>query len=344
MDIHQNRSLSLVKNEAMYWAKRDNKVQCLLCPRMCLMGENEIGVCRTRQNVRGSLSALTYGYPCAIHIDPVEKKPLYHFLPATKTLSLSTSGCNLRCLNCQNSEISQLDFDKRKYEFVGSESLVEMALNNNCQSVSYTYTDPVVYYEYTLDTALAAREQGLKNIIVSAGYIHKKPLRQLCTTIDGANIDLKCFDDDVYQKLCGIRIKPVLQTLETLMEEGVWLEITNLLVTGFTDDVKMIKKMCRWLVYHGFSDVPIHFNRFFPGYCLSHLHPTDLHIMDKVYHIARDTGMEYVYLGNVHHSESNTCCNSCGAVLLRRKDYCTDKVDLVGGMCGKCGKPVPGVW
>ena len=344
MNIHQDRKLSLHKNEALYWAEKKGKVQCLLCPHVCVLADGEWGFCRTRQNVDDGLRSQTYGYPCAVHVDHVEKKPLYHFLPGTTTLSLSTVGCNLRCLNCQNSQISQSVFNKNEYGRIEPEELVDMALRKNCRSISYTYTDPVVYYEYALDTSVLARKKGLKNIIVSAGYIHKKPLRQLCDFIDGANVDLKCFDDKVYQKLCGVRLKTVLQSLETLKEEGVWLEVTNLLVPGYTDNLSMVKQMCRWLVLNGFSGVPVHFNRFFPNHKLGQLHPTDLQLMHAVYDVAKESGLQYVYLGNVQCSETNTCCTECGCVLIRRTAYRVAVVNLKDGKCGECGSVVSGTW
>jgi pyruvate formate lyase activating enzyme len=332
---------------AEYWTSVEGEgvVNCTLCPHRCVLKEGEVGKCRTRKNVRGELISMVYGYPCALHIDPIEKKPMYHFLPGSQSMSISTIGCNLRCLNCQNYQISQADFNRGDFDYATPRQIVEMAMRNQCESISYTYTDPIVYYEYAKDTAVLAHEHGIKNVIVSAGYINKKPLREWCKYIDGANIDLKGFDDKIYQELNSIRLKPVLNTLEVLKEEGVWLEITNLIVPEYTDDLNVIEQMCIWLYTHGFADVPLHFSRFFPTHKLSNLNPTSLEVLEAAYKIAQSSGIKYVYLGNVAQTETNqTYCANCNKILISRLGYQISGLSIQNGSCVKCGNKIPGIW
>lgn len=330
---------------ALHWVKKDSGISCVLCPHNCFLSEGEVGICRTRANKNGKLVALTYGYPCALHVDPIEKKPLYHFLPGSTTYSISTVGCNLRCLNCQNYNISQAEFIMDEYKYVSPEQIVKSAISQNCQSIAYTYTDPVVYYEYMMDTAQIAKAHGLKNILVSAGYIHKKPLRQLCEFIDAANIDLKCFDDDVYQRMSGARLNHVLDTLQILLEEKVWLEITNLIVPGYSDDLGMIEKMCKWLTDNGFAHVPLHFSKFYPTYKLNKVEPTSLLILKQAYQIAKSMGMKYVYLGNVADADyAQTLCSNCGEVLIKRNGYQVIMQNMDAGKCKYCRLNAEGVW
>lgn len=331
--------------EADFWVTKSNGIMCVLCPHNCFLLNGETGRCRTRKNINGKLISLVYGYPCTIQIDPIEKKPLYHFLPGTSSLSTSTIGCNLRCFNCQNYHISQSSFKKEEAQYVSPFTLVEMAIDSQCKSISYTYTDPIVYYEYARDTAIIAHEKGLKNVMISAGYINKKPLRDLCAYMDAANIDLKSFDDKIYQKLSQVRLKPVLNTLEILMRQRVWLEITNLIIPEYTDDMKMIKLMCRWLVNNGFSEVPLHFSRFHASYKLSHLPSTPIDVLNKAYEIAKEIGIQYVYIGNVNQKATNqTYCPNCNETIVSRSGYYINDISLNGNQCEKCGCEISGVW
>ncbi|MCW3807498.1 AmmeMemoRadiSam system radical SAM enzyme [Plebeiibacterium marinum] len=330
---------------AEYWELSKGGVRCTLCPHTCLLKDGETGVCRTRKCVEDKLVSLVYGYPCALHIDPVEKKPLYHFKPSSQTFSLSTTGCNLRCLNCQNFSISQKNFSVGEFDYVAPQDIVRMAMDKQCRSVSYTYTEPIIYYEYMRDVAVVAHEKGLANIMVSAGYINKKPLRDLCRYIDAANIDLKCFNNKTYQKLSKVDLTPVLNTLELLKEEGVCLEITNLMVPGYTDDLKEIGKMCQWLVDKGFDQVPLHFSRFYGTHKLSHLQTTSIEKMEKAFDIAKQTGIKYVYLGNVRHtSAENTYCPACHQLLIERNGYATRVSGMIGSKCTKCSNEIYGVF
>ncbi len=343
--LQTNKKQSFDYKIADWWHKKEDGIHCTLCPHNCVLQNGEIGVCRTRKNINEQLVSLVYGYPCATHVDPVEKKPLNHFLPGSRTFSLSTTGCNLRCLNCQNYQISQADFRQGTYAYVAPESLVSLAIENRCSSIAYTYTDPIVYYEYTLDTAIEAKKAGLKNIIVSAGYIHPKPLRKWLPFIDAANIDLKSMDESTYWKLNGVHLKPVLKTLEILRKSKVWLEITHLIIPEYNDSVSQLSTLFKYLVREGFQDVPLHLSRFFPTYKLSDKQATSIDAMNLAYDMAKDAGMLHVYLGNVNSiQKTQTYCPSCDQLLVSRQGYNVEFVGLSHGHCSKCNTSINGVW
>jgi len=329
--------------EARYWKSVKGILVCQLCPHACALKPEETGLCRIRRNVQGKLVTLAYGNPIALSIDPIEKKPLYHFNPGSQSFSMATMGCNLRCLNCQNYNISQnAPLDDENHNMAPSE-LVKSAILKHCHSISYTYTDPVIYYEYATDIAIKAKEAGLQNVIVSAGYISPQPLKEWCNLMDAANIDLKVFDDSILQKLNGIRLAPVLKTLTALKSAGVWLEITNLLIPGWTDNFNTIEKMCQWLVDNGFADTPLHFSRFYPTYKLLDVPPTSLSTIEKACEIARSAGLNYVYSGNITgHETENTYCPSCKNTLIERQGYTLTGYHLENGFCRFCGLKIPG--
>lgn len=321
------------------------EVECHLCPHECVLKPGQTGICRTRTNVAGQLLTMAYGAVCAAHIDPVEKKPLFHFLPGSRTFSIATAGCNLRCMNCQNVQISQHQPLDIPSEPMSPQQIVDAALHLGCKSIAYTYTDPVVYYEYACDTAHLAHQNGLKNIVVSAGYINEEPLKKWCKVMDAANIDLKSFDDQVYRKLCGASLAPVLRTIGMLREANVWLEITRLIVPDFTDGADDIEAMCRWLVDQGMEDVPLHLSRFFPHHRLAHLAPTSVVCMEQAYRIACDMGMKHVYVGNLHlQQREHTFCPVCHSLLIERSGFCIDANRLKEGRCPQCGFVVSGIW
>ncbi|HSG67379.1 MAG TPA: AmmeMemoRadiSam system radical SAM enzyme, partial [Bacteroidales bacterium] len=272
--------------EAIYYIETPKGIKCKLCPQACEIKVDETGDCRTRVVKDNKLYTIAYGNPCAIHIDPIEKKPLNHFLPSSKAFSIATAGCNLACLNCQNWSISQIGpRDSRNYDLMPEQAVAECK-KNSCQSIAYTYSDPVAFYEYTYDTAMLARKAGIKNVFISAGYINEQPLRDICPYLDAANIDLKSYSDQIYEMLNAGTLQPVLDTLRIMKEEGVWLEITNLVIPDWTDDMEMIKKMCAWLAGHGFEDTPLHFSRFQPLYKLTHLPPTPVNTLEQARKIA----------------------------------------------------------
>lgn len=332
------------KKKTKYYEKLDNnKVKCTLCPHACVLGEEQTGLCNARKNSNGELVSLTYGKPVAIHIDPVEKKPLYHFLPGSTTLSFGTAGCNLHCKNCQNSSISQGNPEKIEYIEATPEQIVKTAITNNCKSISYTYTEPTVFYEYMLETAKLSHEAGLKNIIVSNGYINQEPLLELIPYIDAANIDLKCFNDSIYKNITTGSLQPVLNTLVTLKNNGVWLEITNLVIPEHTDNMEMISEMCDWLIENGFSDIPLHFSRFYPSFKMMDVSPTPEETLQEAYNIAKEKGLKYVYLGNIQTDKTNTICPNCGETLLKRSGFSTTTGNF-DGTCPKCGQKINGIW
>jgi pyruvate formate lyase activating enzyme len=323
----------------------DNVVRCRVCPHNCIIHEGKQGICQTRVNYGGELYSMAYGNPCSISVDPIEKKPLFHFFPGTRIYSLATGGCNFRCLNCQNWQISQSSPSAMDHYDQLPGEVVQQALRHDTNSIAFTYTEPTVFYEYVYDTAKIAHEKGLKTVIVSNGYINEKPLLDLCPYLDAANIDLKCFDDAIYHHLTGGRLQPVLDTLKTLKENGVWLEITNLLVPTYSDSAEMIQLMCDWLAGNGFADTPLHFSRFFPNYKLPQLPPTDETMLIRAKEIAEQSGMKYVYIGNIPglHGE-NTHCPACKNRLIERIGYVVKKNFIRNGKCGFCGEKVAGVW
>ncbi|MBN2520052.1 MAG: AmmeMemoRadiSam system radical SAM enzyme [Bacteroidales bacterium] len=344
-ELNSSEKLWKWSKEGLFYSVTPKGVKCLICPNECTIKENETGDCRNRINYEGKLYSIAYGNPCAVHVDPIEKKPLYHFLPNAKAYSIATAGCNLACLNCQNWEISQTSpKETRNYDLM-PEKVVEQAILNKCETIAYTYSDPISFYEYTIDTSKIAQEKGIKNLIVTAGYINEEPLRNLCKYIDAANVDLKSFSNDIYMKLNGGTLQPVLNTLKIIAEENVWLEITNLIVPGWTDDLAMIKKMCEWLCNNGLSNYPLHFSRFHPSYKLTQLPSTPIYTLEKAKEIALNAGIKYVYIGNVPGSDAqNTNCPQCNKVLIERKGYSILQNNIQDNKCKYCKTKIPGVW
>ncbi|HID92902.1 MAG TPA: AmmeMemoRadiSam system radical SAM enzyme [bacterium (Candidatus Stahlbacteria)] len=340
------RSAPITPRPAMFWQKLEgNLIQCRLCPNYCVLRPGERGRCRVRENRDGKLVTLVHGLPCAVHIDPIEKKPLFHFIPSTEVFSIATAGCNLRCKFCQNWQISQVSPEETYNYNLSAEELIRIAKERKCPSIAYTYTEPVIFYEYMLEAAKLAREAGIKNTMHSNGYINPEPLRELCKYLDAANIDLKGFTEEYYQEVCEGHLAPVLQTLKILKEEGVWLEITNLIVPTKNDDPETIRKMCIWIRDSLGADVPIHFSRFWPMYKLKNLPPTPVGTLERARKIAMDVGLHYVYIGNVPgHVGENTYCPKCGKVLIKRIGYHILENNIVNGKCKFCGQPIPGVW
>lgn len=287
--------------ECRYYQKRDDgTVECLLCPHHCRIADGKTGLCRSRQNHQGTLVSEVYAKPCALAIDPVEKKPLYHFHPGTTCLSIACTGCNFRCLNCQNHDISQASPEQVPYYHLTPAQVVELCQEHHCPGIAYTYTEPLTYIEYVTDTARLAHEHGLWNILVTAGYVSQQPLADLLPYLDAANIDLKSFSDDIYQRVSGGHLSTVLQTILSMRDAGVWIELTNLVIPTVNDDMEMIRNMCRWLVSNDLAAVPLHFTRFFPQYRMQDLPPTPVATLREARRIALDEGIKTVYLGNVH--------------------------------------------
>jgi len=323
------------------------EVTCELCPRGCVIPEGAAGDCRVRVNLDGKLRATTYGRPSSMHIDPMEKKPLYHFRPATPVFSVATAGCNLHCLNCQNWQLSQRGGEEME-TLVRLEppELVELARGQGCESIAYTYSDPIVLYEYVHDSAELAREAGLSNVFITAGYINREPLRRLCRVLDASNTDLKAFDDGFYRRVNGGSLQPVLDALVTLREEGVWVEVTNLLIPTLNDDLAMVRRMARWIRDNLGEGTPLHFSRFQPMYRMRNLPPTPTRSLERARLEAMDAGLHYVYIGNLFgHEAENTICPRDGTLLIRRTGYRIEENHLThDGRCPVCRQPIPGVW
>jgi len=332
--------------KAKYWQKVEgNIVSCNLCPHRCKIASGMKGACKTRENCEGGLYSLAYGNPCSVSIDPIEKKPLFHFFPKTKIFSLSTAGCNFHCLNCQNWNISQITPNEADNYEMSPECIVREAIRHKTGSMAFTYTEPTVFYEFLLDTARLARENEIKTVIVSNGYINSEPLTELCPWIDAANIDIKTFDDHIYRKLTGGSLQPVLDTLIALRKNGVWLEITNLIIPGWSDNSATINLMCKWLSENGFADTPLHFSRFFPAYKLPELNSTPEKTMIMAAEIAASHGIKYIYLGNMPQlSRENTNCSKCGKAIIERYGFRVRSHIGPNGECPFCGNIIPGIW
>lgn len=331
--------------EAYNYIKLGSNAQCLLCPNRCILENGERGFCRVRINKNGKIYTLVYGNPCAVHIDPVEKKPLFHFLPTTKVFSIATSGCNFRCLNCQNWEISQSFPEDVRFVELMPKMVVVNAIKNGCRSIAYTYSEPTIFYEYMLDTSKIARRNSIKNLWITNGYINEKPLNELCKYIDAANVDLKSFTNTIYNELNTGTLEPVLKTLKVLKENGIWFEITNLIVPTYTDNIEMIGDMVRWIKRNLGTNYPIHFSRFFPEYKLLHLPPTPISFLEKARKVAMDVGLNFVYIGNIPgHEAQNTYCPHCGKIVIERNGYVILKNNLQNGFCKFCGESIEGVW
>ncbi len=331
--------------KTLYFIDTPKGIKCKLCPRKCEIEVGKAGSCRTNVNYDGTLYSISYGNPCAINIDPIEKKPFFHYLPGTMAFSIATAGCNLACLNCQNWEISQVSpKDTRNFDMM-PDVVVAEAIKAKCKAIAYTYSDPVAYYEYTLDTSALAKQQGIKNLLVSAGYINPDPLRRLSKNLDAARIDLKSFSDEIYEMLNAGTLQPVLDSLKILKEEGVWLEIINLVIPTWTDDFDMIKQMCDWLAENNLAGVPLHFSKFYPLYKLTTLPETPVATLEKARQIALDAGIKFVYIGNVPGSQGeNTYCPKCKKLLVERQGFTILQNKIVSSKCSYCQEPIEGVW
>ncbi len=320
------------------------KVQCDLCPTECVLEEYQVGGCRTRINKGGVLYSLVYGKPCAVAIDPIEKKPFFHFLPATRAFSIATAGCVLGCKFCQNWQISQAAPENTDTKTLLPDDVVRQAVFYGCRSITYTYTEPTVFYEYMYDTAVIARGRGIRNTMHSCGYIKERPLRGLCRYLDAADVDLKAFTEDFYSRICGGRLRPVLDSLVVLRAAGVWTEITNLLIPTLNDDMAKIREMCVWIVKNLGAGVPLHFSRFFPHYRLKDLPPTPVQTLTDARATAMEAGLQFVYIGNLRSDAENTPCPGCGRVIIERAGYEVKQNHLRGDACRFCGTKIPGVW
>ena len=335
--------------EALLYEKLDHRdVKCNLCSHRCRIPPGKTGICGVRKNEGGVLYSLAYGKVIAHHVDPIEKKPLFHFLPGTLSYSIATVGCNFQCDFCQNFEISQFP---RHYGYVTGEDLsaeqvVEAALSSGSKSISYTYTEPTIYFEFAYDCARLASERGLKNVFVSNGYMTPETLETIYPHLHGANIDLKAFTEDFYHRHCKARLKPVLETLKYLKRQGVWLEVTTLIIPGENDDPEELREIARFIREALGPETPWHVTRFYPTYKLLTRPPTPVEILQKAYYIGREEGLKYVYTGNVPGDKGeNTYCWSCEKLLIERYGFRILKNEITPvGTCPDCGAKIDGLW
>lgn len=332
--------------EAKYYKKLEHKeIECQLCPRKCKVGDRERGYCGVRENRKGVYYTLVYGLACSVHSDPIEKKPFFHFLPGTNAFSIATAGCNLNCKFCQNWEISQARPEQTYNLELPPQAVAEYASQAKSSSISYTYTEPIIFYEYMLDCAKTGKQKGLKSVMVSAGYIEQEPLIELCRELNAVKIDLKAFTEKFYKDICSGKLQPVLDTLKELNRIGIWYEIVYLMIPTLNDDMKDVRRMCQWIMGNLNPNVPIHFTRFTPMYLLKNLPLTPVSSLEKARKIALETGLKFVYIGNVPgHKGESTYCPRCGKIVIGRYGFTITQMNLQKGKCKFCGEKIPGVW
>lgn len=323
----------------------EQRVRCDLCPRKCRLNPGERGACKVRENRRGKGYTLVYGTPAILQTDPVERKPFFHVLPGSRSISVATAGCNFHCKFCQVWDMALAAPENVHAYAVTPAAVVEHARNADTRSVAYTFGEPVVFFEYMLDIAQEVRQAGLLNLLHSNGAIEPAPLRELSSALDGANIDLKGFDQTYYRDVCGGDLAPVLRTLQHLREAGVHLEITTLIIPTLNDQPSMIRRLTRWVFKELGAQTPLHLLRFYPLYQLANLPPTPVSTLEQAKAIAHDEGLQYVYLSNVtgHPSES-TYCPQCEQVVIDRIGFMVDAVNIENGTCAHCGEAIKGVW
>jgi pyruvate formate lyase activating enzyme len=330
---------------ARYWrVEGDGRILCTLCPRACRMAEGQPGFCFIRQNQGGRLVQLGYGRSSGFAIDPVEKKPLNHFYPGTSILSFGTAGCNLGCTFCQNWDISKAKLDAGEANPNDPEEVVAAAIAHGAPSIAYTYNDPVIWAEYVIDVARAARRRGVRNVLVTAGYVGEEARPELYADADAANVDLKGFTEDFYRKICGAHLESVLETLKWIRHHSdTWLEVTTLLIPGLNDSDDELRRMTAWFFANLGPDVPLHFTAFHPDFKMTDRPPTPPETLRRARKIARAAGLRYVYVGNVHDGEGQTTtCARCERPIIGRDWYAITRWEVARGACGHCGHPVPG--
>jgi pyruvate formate lyase activating enzyme len=328
-------------HEAMFYKKlENNKLQCLLCSHYCTISPGKRGICRVRENQEGVLYSLNYRKLIAANIDPIEKKPLFHFYPGSQSYSIAAMGCNFRCLHCQNWSISQPERDVIEGQVVSPEKVVQNALNSGCLSISYTYTEPTIYFETAFEISQLARQKGLKNVFVTNGYISPDALNNFAPYLDAANIDLKAMSDSFYREVCGAKLKPVLDRIKQYYELGIWIEITTLIIPGYNDKDDELEAIAQFIADID-REIPWHISAFYPTYKLDNVPATPVSALQRAYQIGRDRGLRYVYEGNVGQGE-NTDCPSCGKIVIKRQ-YFSAENRVEDGKCPFCGENIHGI-
>lgn len=333
----------MIKEAMFYERLEDGKVGCYLCSHRCKILPGKFGICGVRENLNGKLHTHTYGEVIAAHVDPIEKKPLYHFLPGSNSYSIATMGCNFKCPFCQNWQISQLSKRDNKGisgDRLSPEEVVKNARKNNCESISYTYTEPTIFFEYAYDTAKIAKKNGLYNNFVTNGYMTKEALEMIKPYLDACNVDLKSFSDDFYKKMCQARLEPVLNSIKIMKELDIWVEITTLVIPGQNDSEKEFKNIAEFIASVG-PEIPWHISRFHPDYKYLDGIPTPIETLKKAKKIGEETGLRYIYLGNVIEG-NNTYCYNCRNLLVERVVFDVTKNNIQDGKCPKCGTAIDG--
>lgn len=325
---------------------KGNKTQCTICPRNCKLSQGQSGFCQIRKNINGDIVLTSYGYNTGLSIDPIEKKPLYHFYPGSNVLSFGTLGCNMGCQFCQNWHISKSKGDPTKLNQASPQRIVDLALELGCKSVAFTYNDPVIFFEYAIDTAKLCRDSGIKTVAVTAGYINPEPRKEFFAYMDATNIDLKAFSEKFYQKNCLAHLDEILDTIKYVKKEtNTWLELTTLLIEGENDSDEELKAECEWIVKELGVDVPLHFSAFHPDYKMMDKPPTSFATLLRAYNIAKEAGIKYVYTGNIPDARtSTTFCHNCSKPIIVRNGYSLVEYNLQKGHCKFCGAKCSGVF
>lgn len=333
--------------EALFFTKEaGNKVKCRLCAHSCLIKEGRTGICGVRKNSGGTLFSLVYGRAISAHVDPIEKKPLFHLLPGSLSFSIATVGCNFSCKHCQNADISQMPRDRHVVQGhdLPPGEVVRLARESRCRSISYTYTEPTVYFEYAYDTAVLASAAGLKNVFVTNGYTSGEALKEIAPYLDGANVDLKSFREEFYHRICGAKLAPVLETLRLYRTLGIWLEVTTLVIPGENDSDEELRDIAGFIAGELGPEVPWHVSAFHPSYRLTAPPRTPAETLRKARRIGVEAGLRYVYEGNIPGEGEDTLCYSCGQAVLTRYGFSIGENRLDGDRCPSCGTPVDGRW
>lgn len=328
-----------MKEARFYQKLKDDKVRCNLCHHKCIISQGKRGICHARENNNGVLYSLVYGKLIACHVDPIEKKPLFHFFPGSKAYSIATLGCNFHCLHCQNWSISQITHKIVGKEFT-PEDIIQNAITNRCQSIAYTYTEPTIFFEFAYETAKVAHKKGLKNLFITNGYISTEALEEISPYIDAANIDLKSMNNQFYRNVCGAKLQPILDNIKLYYELGIWIEVTTLIIPGHNDDPRELKKIAEF-IRNIDSTIPWHVTGFHPAYKLNDIQSTHIETLRMAVEIGTQAGLEYVYQGNLREGE-NTNCPQCGKLLIKRNGFGIKVNKIKMGLCPYCEKKIAG--
>lgn len=335
-----------MKEARLYQKKENGKVQCYTCAHKCIIQPGKRGICGVMENREGTLYSLVYGKTIAAHADPIEKKPLFNFLPGTLSFSMATVGCNMQCKHCQNADISQMPRESKKItgKEMSPDEIVQAALYNKCKTIAYTYTEPSIFWDYAYDTARLADEKGIKNVFVTNGYFSRESFQEISKYMHAANVDLKSFKDQTYKKVCGASLKPVLETIERMKTAGVWVEVTTLLIPEVNDSIQELKEIADFIKKCD-PGIPWHISRFYPTYKMLDKPPTPVDSVWRAMEIGKEAGLHFVYAGNIRGDDGeNTYCYSCGTRLIRRNGYQIVENIIDQGKCPQCGTEIEGVW